>query len=192
MEPPDRAGPTPLARRTLRIELLALDLSTCGRCRGTDAHLDEALRVAADRLRAHGVEAQVTRTVVTSEVDAVRHRFASSPTIRVDGRDIALEVRESPCDDCGELCGCDGGVSCRVWVWEGREHLEAPVPMIVEAVLASARGRAAPAPEAGPFRLPENLRTFFRERERRRAAAAGCCGDPADVPCCASAAARGR
>ena len=192
MPSPTPAVPAAPARRIVRIELLALDHSTCGRCTGTGANLDEALRVASDRLRSHGVEAEVTRTVVTSEEQAVRHRFASSPTIRVDGRDIALEHRESPCDDCGELCGCEGGVACRVWVWEGREHTEAPVPMIVEAVLASARRHEAPAPEAGAFRLPENLETFFRERARRGASAAGCCGEPADVPCCAPPSSRGR
>jgi hypothetical protein len=173
--------------RTVRIELLALDLSTCGRCTRTSTNLDEALAQAAGRLRSQGVAVEVTKTVVVSEDQAVRLRFVSSPTIRVDGRDIALELRESDCRDCGDLCGCHGGVACRVWVWEGREHIEAPVPLIVDAVLAAASSPPAAAPDEGtPFRLPENLRRFLREKGwHTRGAGEGCCGVPAGEPCCA-------
>lgn len=172
-------------RRTIAVELLALDLDTCRRCRGTAASLDEALAAVAETLRASGAEVRLSRTVVRTAEEAERLRFVASPTIRVDGRDIALELRESACADCGELCGCDGGVACRVWVWRGREHLEAPKEMIVDAVLAAvAEGaRVAPGPEE-PYRMPENLRRFFEASSTRKAGGA-CCAPPADAaPCC--------
>lgn len=184
--------------RTLTIELLALDLQTCGRCTGTDRNLEDALASVASLLRESGTEVRVVKRVVSSAAQAERLRFVSSPTIRVDGRDIALELRESSCKDCGDLCGCAGGVDCRVWVWKGEEHLEAPKQMIVEAVL---RAWAAPLPEASsgaaePYELPANLRTYFEGVAREQAAAgeaseccdrSACCEPAAKEECCAAA-----
>jgi len=201
--------------RTIEIELLALDLDTCGRCTRTDRNLDAALDAVSRVFREAGAEVRVSKHVIRSAEEAVRHRFVSSPTIRLDGRDIALELRESDCADCGELCGCASpsegavGVDCRVWVWQGREFLEAPKAMIVDALL-SAYGAPTVAPVTPDgYRLPENLRAFFEARraqpgEARKScsggdpgccepaagAAAGCCdGDPA---CCEGAEAAGR
>ncbi len=177
--------PPPLPR-TLHVELLALDLSACGRCAGTGAHLDEAVAQVAGRLRMEGISLDVTKTLILSEEQAIRSRFVSSPTLRIEGHDIALEHRESDCADCGSLCGCDGGVACRVWVWQGREHLEAPVPLIAEALLDAAHAPMGTEPEPeGPFHLPENLRRFFRERARQVGGDA-CCGASDEAPCCAS------
>lgn len=167
-------APAVVARR-MTIELLALDLSTCGRCTRTSANLDAALAKVAGRLRRRGVEVEVRRTVIRTVEDAVAARFVSSPTIRVDGRDVALDLRESACGDCGDLCG--EGVDCRVWVWHGREHEEAPEAMIVEAIERAASPSAeAAAPERTPYRLPDNLRRFFDAKARAGARAGGCCG----------------
>ncbi len=164
-----------VAARRMTIELLALDLSTCGRCTKTSAHLDAALAKVAGRLRRRGVEVEVRRTVIRTMEDAVAARFVSSPTIRVDGRDVALELRESACGDCGDLCG--EGVDCRVWVWRGREYEEAPEAMIVEAIeTAASRPAEAPTRERTPYRLPGNLRRFFEAKARAGARSSGCCG----------------
>jgi Domain of unknown function (DUF2703) len=166
-------------RRHIEIDLLALDLDTCGRCTGTAANLDEALASAADALREADVDVQVRKHVVRTAADAERLRFVSSPTIRVDGRDIALELKESSCKDCGSLCGCGGGIDCRVWVWRGQEHTEAPKAMILDAVLRAAEepDRLAPAPR-GPYRMPENLRRFFEGAAAKAAAPIGTCCAP--------------
>lgn len=177
-------APSDSDERTLTIDLLALDLGTCGRCTRTDRNLAAAARILTDRLRAEGVTVQVRKTVVRTAEEAVRLRFESSPTIRVDGRDIALELRESPCGDCTDLCGCNEDVTCRVWVWRGREYTEAPTEMIVEGVLHAYRedGEPAAAP-TGPFELPENLRRFFAARDRRSSSASSCC-PPSSEGCC--------
>ena len=179
------------SRRKVRIELLALDLESCGRCTRTDRNLEAALRTAASLLRAKDIDVEVSRHVVTSEVQAQQLGFSSSPTIRIDGRDIALELRESPCEDCGELCGCEGGVSCRVWVWKGREHLEAPTEMIVEAILVAADSSPSKRELSVPYRMPENLRAFFAAVSRKDSAKAGtdgsrisCCGPATRSECC--------
>ena len=110
--------------------------------------------------------------------------FVSSPTIQVNGLDIALELRESSCAECGEACACDGTIDCRVWVWQGQEHTEAPTAMIVDAILREVYGggeRAiAPLP-VGP--VPENLACFFADKERL-AATASCCPPAEQVACC--------
>ena len=167
--------------RTIEIELLALDLDTCGRCTRTDRNLEAALDAVSRVFREAGAEVRVSKRVIRSAEEAVRHRFVSSPTIRLDGRDIALELRESDCADCGELCGCADpsggpGVDCRVWIWQGREFLEAPKAMIIDALL-TAYGVPPVAPATpDEYRLPENLRAFFEARR----------GTPGETPksCC--------
>jgi hypothetical protein len=200
LNPPERTplmpksaleDPRVSSHRKVRIELLALDLESCGRCTRTDRNLEAALRTAASRLREKNIDVGVSRHVVTSEAQAKRLRFSSSPTIRIDGRDIALELRESPCDDCGELCGCEGGVSCRVWVWKGREHLEAPTEMIVEAILEAVDSPPSKKESPVPYHMPENLRTFFAALSQREEANAEpgesrrlCCGPATSSECC--------
>jgi hypothetical protein len=177
----------PHARR-LTIELFALDLTSCSRCVGTNANIRSALAAVAGVLQEAGVEVEVRTVVVKTADQAERLRFESSPTIRVNGRDIALELRESSCGECGELCACDGGVDCRVWVWQGKEYLEAPRAMIIDAILQAYAGSDRPAAASRPFRLPENLRQFFAAsaaQPHAGTAAAECCDTTA---CCEPAA----
>jgi len=156
--------------RTMHIELLALDLDTCGRCTGTDRNFDEALTQVSSLLREAGTDVQITRHVVTTAAQAERLRMISSPTIRIDGRDMAIELRESNCGDCGDLCGCEGGVDCRVWVWQGREYTEAPKAMIIDGVLrAYAMEPHALPHETADYQMPENLRAYFAALETKRA-----------------------
>ena len=92
---------------------------------------------------------------------AIEYEFVSSPTIRINGEDIAVDLYESVCQDCGDLCG--DTVECRVWVYGGKEFTEPLKQMIVEAILqAAARGRQPqPRKAKTPYRLPHNLRIFF-------------------------------
>lgn len=169
--------------RKLTIELLALDLETCGRCTGTDANLDSAINTVAEVLRQGDVEVDVRKTVVQSAAQAERLRFESSPTIRINGRDITLTLRESNCADCGDICGCEGQVDCRVWVWRGQEHTEAPKALIIDAILNAYSQAWSPAPEpTGRFRLPDNLRRYFEAKAHHAETdRANCCDQTA---CC--------
>jgi uncharacterized protein DUF2703 len=173
-----RTDETASNNRQVCIELLALDLATCGRCTRTEANLDAAVRSVAGMLRQADIEVATEKQVVTSIDEAERLRLVTSPTIRVNGKDIALDLRESPCDDCGEICGCKGGVNCRVWAWQGKEYLEAPKAMIVDAILkAYSHAETVPEPPS-PYSMPENLRTFFLSPARKQtttAPAKACC-----------------
>lgn len=158
-------------RRTLDVELLALDLATCDRCVGTKATLEAALAATAEALRASGVDVAVRTTVVRTLEQAEALGFVASPTIRVDGRDIALQTKESPCG-CGDAAGTC--TDCRVWIYRGREHTVAPEEMIVEAILAAAAS-PAPTPASAPAPVPENIRRYLAARAN---AGSACCAPP--------------
>jgi hypothetical protein len=173
-----------LGRRTVAIDFLYLDLDVCERCRGTDANLETALATVGTVLEAAGADARVTKTLVDSEQKARAVGFVSSPTIRVDGRDIALEFRESRCES--EACACADGsgtaIDCRVWVHQGREYTVAPVPMIVDAILSEVYRDSRHAAPPSARDVPENLLRLFRSKGR--AAEGPCCDARPQESCC--------
>jgi hypothetical protein len=160
------------AAKRLRIDFLFLDLTSCTRCRGTDESLESALGVARELLAATGTEVEVNKIHVESAEQARELRLESSPTIRVNDRDVALELRES-------LCGCGDSIACRVWVHDGREYTEPPVAMILDAILREVYAGAVVEPQAQvePYTLPENLARFFAGR-------VACCPPAEQRSCC--------
>ncbi len=151
------------ARRTLTVDFLYLDREVCSRCRGTEAALEDALERVAPLLADIGVDVAVRTVHVQSAADARRVGLEVSPTIRVDGRDLQPEYRESTCESCGDLCDCEGGVDCRMWTYDGREHTTPPVELLLEGLLRAAvdSGPTAPSRSETDDRLPENLERFF-------------------------------
>jgi hypothetical protein len=176
---------SPVSTRQIVIDFLYLDLETCTRCRGTDANLEAALAQVGHVLDAAGMEVTVRKTLVASAEQAQALGFVSSPTIRVNGQDIALELRESSCAECGEACGCEGSIDCRVWIWQGQEYTQAPPAMIVDAILRAVYGSAthgaAPVP---PAAVPENLARFFAGKELLARETASCCSATEQAACC--------
>ena len=152
-------------KRKITIDFLYLDLSVCTRCQGTDTVLDEALTEVSNVLQATGAEVVLNKINVISEELAVAYKFISSPTIRVNGHDIQMEVRESLCESCGDLCGDE--VDCRVWVYQGKEYTVPPKGMIIEAILkevyGGSQGRNVIEQE---YVVPENLKRFYSAMER--------------------------
>ena len=145
--------------RELVLDFLYLDLNTCDRCQDTDSSLDEALKDVARVLETTGVSVKVNKVNVISQEQAEEHKFMSSPTIRINGQDIQLDVRESECQACGDLCGDD--VDCRVWTYQGREFSSPPKALIVEAILKHVLGTTPAAPSPAPYVMPENLKRFY-------------------------------
>ncbi|MDQ0285408.1 hypothetical protein J2Z49_000509 [Desulfofundulus luciae] len=154
-------------KRRLDIEFMYLDLSVCTRCQGTEKSLEEAVSEVARILEAAGFEVTLHKIHVQNEEQALALGFVSSPTIRINGRDIQLDVRESLCESCGDLCGED--VDCRVWVYQGREYTVPPKGLIVDAILREIYGGPAGAVH-GPSKikaLPDNLKRFFAARRNK-------------------------
>lgn len=148
-------------KRQIVIDFLYLDVEVCTWCKGTQDSLDGALTDVSAVLSASGVEVVVNRIHVDSEEKAERLRFASSPTIRVNGRDIQLDGKESKCDSCGDLCGDD--VECRIWLYQGKEYTSPPKAMIIDAILREVYGQRTTAEAVSEkFAVPDNLKKFFR------------------------------
>lgn len=156
-------APAAPARRRILVEMFYVDIDTCTRCRGTGDSLDRALAAARPALEALEVEVEVSRTLVDGPEQAEAVRLETSPTIRVDGRDIQPDPEESQCESCGDLM-TEGAVDCRVWTWRGSRHTEPPAGLIVEALLKAAL--SPPAEARPPYALPDNLRRFFANRRR--------------------------
>jgi hypothetical protein len=146
--------------KLVTIDFLYLDLSACRRCQGAETSLDSAINEVSGVLEAAGFGVIVNKVNITSKELAIQHRFLSSPTIRINGSDISLDVKESSCTDCGDLCGED--VDCRVWVYDGVEYNEPPKALIVNAILKEIYGEQKAKPQSREeYYLPENLRVFF-------------------------------
>ena len=146
-------------RKRIEIDFLYLDLSVCERCQGTEASLDEAVSEVSAVLLAAGYDVAVNKININSKELAIQHQFVSSPTIRVCGADIMEEVSETPCCECGELCGDD--VDCRVWQYGGEEFAVPPKAMIVDAILKAVYNKSEKPQERQAYTLPENLKAFF-------------------------------
>jgi hypothetical protein len=157
-----------VVRRPVEVEFLYLDRTICERCKGTEAVIKDAVEEAQRIMSPTGVDVSLKMTHVRSEVEARALAFVSSPTIRVMGRDAAVDVKETSCAGCGELGG--GDITCRVWTWQGKEYSVPPKAMLLDAILRDAYlhpsgGKVLPEPLET---LPENMKKFF-EGVRARA-----------------------
>jgi hypothetical protein len=154
---------------TVDVELLYLDLDTCDRCQATDRNLATALEAVSGVLRAAGREVTVRKTHVTDKEQAVRLGFVSSPTIRVNGRDIAPKLEESACGACSSIAGTE--VDCRAW----GEETSAPVMTIVDAILRAVYGNAGGGASEPPPVAGRSVMKFLDATDKS-AACAGSCG----------------
>ena len=159
----------------LVVDYLYLDLNTCQRCIGTDDVLREAVEAVRSALKAGGYHAAVNMIEIADAELAEKHSFLSSPTIRVNGRDICLEIRENICGSCGDLSG--SATECRLFIWEGKEYEVPPKAMLVRALLKTIFVPETQAGSEEPYLLPENLKTFFEGKNRKSECGCGgkCC-----------------
>lgn len=168
----DNAAPSV---RSIVIDFLYLDLDVCTRCQGTDDTLDQAVAEVSQILHSAGTEVVINKVNVNTEELAIQYQFVSSPTIRIDGHDIAVDVHENQCDSCGDLCG--DTVDCRIWTWQGVDYTQPPKALIIDAILKAVYGGPAssPAPAIEPYKLPENLRKFYEAMKQKDTPASTCC-----------------
>lgn len=145
-----------------------MDTTICGRCQDTEKALDEAVASVAIVLNAAGYGVKVNKVNIATRELAIQVQFVSSPTIRVNGNDIAVELRETVCEDCGELCG--DTVDCRVWLYNGVEYNAPPKELIVDAILREVYSAKQGEPERKAYQLPDNLETYFVAKARKEAA----------------------
>lgn len=155
------------AKRSLVIEFLYLNLSVCNWCKDTETNLDEAISETANILKATGVDVTVKKIHVQCEQQACELGFESSPTIRINGNDIQLDVKESSCESCGDLCGED--VDCRIWTYQGKEYTAPPKGMIIDAIMREVYvgSKENVDTRSKTKGVPENLKKFFAAKQRK-------------------------
>jgi hypothetical protein len=149
-------------KKQVKIEFLYLDLSVCDKCQSTEANLDEALSEIERLLKNAGVEVSVEKIHVRSLEQARHLGFVSSPTIRVNDKDLQFGVKENYCAKCSELSGTE--TNCRVWKYQGQNYSAAPKPLIIETILSEVYGSRPDKPSAENEKDFSNIERFFASK----------------------------
>lgn len=155
------------------VEYLYLDLQACDRCIGTDDALDEVMTVLEPALQLAGYKVEYKKIEIETEEMAKQHKFLSSPTIRVNGQDICVSVKENNCGCCSEISGTD--VDCRVFEYNGETFEVPPKEMLADAILKTVFGHEGSERSCGGYQLPENLKRFFEGKKNKNCSCGGTC-----------------
>lgn len=164
--PQEDTAAEPAVKKALVVELLVIDLTTCKRCVPTGDQLQQAVRLLEPVAKALGIELRHRQIVVQTPQEAKAHALLSSPTIRLNGRDIEQDIRESLCKSCGDLTENNTLVDCREWHYRGKVFSAAPLPLLVEAIMAAMLAIDQPPVVPTPIdELPENLQRYFTNKK---------------------------
>lgn len=174
--PSDEKKDTQEMRKVLNVDLLVIDLNTCKRCVPTGDQLRTAVQLLKPVADALGIALRHNEIVVQTAAEAKVNALLSSPTIRLNGRDIAQDIRESVCESCGDLTN-NTSIDCREWHYRGKVFPYAPLPLLVEAIMGALLNidempLVVPAPLE---ELPENLQRYFDDRKEGKVESS-CCG----------------
>lgn len=161
--------------KVMNIDLIVIDLSTCKRCVPTGDQLREAVRLLTPVSEVLGIELRHNELVVQTPEEARKVALLSSPTIRINGYDIAADIRESVCESCGDLTENDTIVDCREWHYRGKVYSAAPVALLVESIMQAMLkiDEMQPIVPTPLLDLPENLKRYFANKKGNTAK--GCC-----------------
>ena len=154
-----------ISRQKIVIDYLYLDLNTCDRCIGTDQVLEEVIHVISPAFQIAGYDILYNKVEMETEPIAIRNEFVSSPTIRVNGQDICLSVKESSCGCCSDISGTP--VDCRVFEFEGRDFDVPPKEMIATAIFEAVFSGVERETEKDVYHLPDNLKTFYAGKQKK-------------------------
>lgn len=146
--------------RSVTVDFLFLDLSCCDRCQGADQRVAQAVERCRGVLRACGYDISLNLIHVDSEEKARAHRFASSPTVRVNGVDICPSIEENDCACCSDMS--DAAVACRIFPFNGTYYEVPPTDMLVRGIMEVVLQNRRPLDPPSPFFLPENLQRFYQ------------------------------
>ena len=148
-------------------------METCDRCIGTDELLDEVITILTPALQLAGYTVKYSKKEMKTAELAIQQRFLSSPTIRVNRKDICGAIKENSCGCCSEISGSD--VACRVFEYKGETYEVPPKEMLAEAILRAVFAQAESDCPGNNNELPENLRAFFEGKKSASACSCGGC-----------------
>lgn len=144
------------------IEYLYLDLNTCDRCVGTDEVLDEVITLLKPTLELAGYKI-IQRKIEMSTLEiAAEYRFLSSPTIRVNGKDICLSVEENDCACCSDIAGTN--IDCRVFRYKNETYDIPPKEMLANSILQTLFS-SKENEMSNDYIIPENLKLFYQNKK---------------------------
>lgn len=145
------------------IQYLYLDLDLCTRCQATEQNLNAAL----DQLKVLYPDHKFLLELIhiDSLEKAIAHQLVSSPTIRINGNDIAVKLVETKCGPCGDLAGTE--VDCRAWEYQGKLYDDAPAQLIVDSVVDMlSRNQFSHYKKHAEYVVPSNIKEFFSSKKK--------------------------
>ena len=162
-------------RKVLNVDLVVIDLSSCKRCVPTGDQLRSAVKFLTPVAEALGIELRHGRRWCRHQMRRRNIGLLTSPTIRLNGRDIAQDIRESQCESCGDLTENNTMVDCREWHYRGKVYSAAPIALLVEALMGAMLkiDDMPPVTPAPITELPKNLIRYFDNK--RQAGDSRCC-----------------
>lgn len=157
-------------KKIMNVDLLVIDLSTCKRCVPTGDQLRVAIQLLSPVAESLGIELRHQEIVVQTPEEAKEKALISSPTIRLNGRDIDQDIRESECESCGDLTTNNISVDCREWHYRGKVYSAAPIPLLLEAIMGAMLNidGMPPVVPAPLEELSENLQRYFDNKKQNR------------------------
>lgn len=101
-------------------------------------------KIVRESLNELGVKAKLEEILIDTDEKARKYKFLGSPTVRVNGKDVQMEVSRGKCLPCEELAGRNVGTTefvkqecrcgCRIYFYRGKQYPYPPKGMIKEAV----------------------------------------------------------
>jgi len=132
---------TTLSIEFIEVAMLPEARSSCSACDTVRARLETAVGTLSPAFAALGLEPRVEEKVVRTAEEATRLQVRASPTIRIEGVELAPEHR-----------GEDGEL--RIWRWKDEEHSSPSQGLLVAALIDGARSGES---EASSYELPDYL-----------------------------------
>lgn len=163
-------------KKKVLIEYLYLDLESCDRCIGTDTALDEVMMTLTPALCLANYEVKYRKIEISTAQQAEQYQLLSSPTIRLNGKDLFGNVKENSCSCCSKMSGSE--IDCRIFDYEGVSYEVPPKEMMAEAILRTVFSESeSGCSYSSKYKLPENLKSFFEGKKsvKKCSCRNGCC-----------------
>ena len=147
--------------KILNVDDFYLDLQRCNRCQSTDQRLEEALELLRPVLHEFGYSFNLNKIHMSTKDLALKYRFLSSPTIRINNFDLFETVTENECGCCSEISGHT--TDCRTFE-EDDQSVNAPsVKLLTEKILLHILNKPKQK-DIKPYVLPGNLELFYQKK----------------------------
>ena len=147
--------------KILNVDDFYLDLQRCNRCQSTDQRLEEALELLRPVLHEFGYSFNLNKIHMSTKDLALKYRFLSSPTIRINNFDLFETVTENECGCCSEISG--HATDCRTFEEEGQTVNSPSVKLLIEKILLHILNKPKQR-DIKSYVLPENLEQFYQTK----------------------------